>query len=195
MVLSNALIRKHSLPSPLLKSNSLKEKSTADAEVNLSKTPFSPTKSGPSDLSLDISRPDTVPSGSVTQADLENRRKDAVIVQDFLKETMAREILQKELEGLKQEIINISNEKTQLKKLLAEKESLLVEKDKKLSETQSSNDTSRAEHSSFVDQMEKKFSFEAEDLREKKEKLEVELAEAKAKKSTQKALLCASFKS
>lgn len=123
-----------------------------------------------------------MPSGSVTQADLENRRKDAVIVQDFLKETMVRETLQKELGVLKQENINISNEKTQLKKLLAEKESLLVEKDKKLSETQSSNDTSRAEHSSFMDQMEKKFSFEAKDLREKKEKLEVELAEAKAKK-------------
>lgn len=104
-------------------------------------------------------------------------------MQDFLKETRAREILQEELKNLKQENINISNEKTQLKKLLAEKESLLAEKDKKLSETQSSNDTSRAEHSSFMDQMEKKFSFEAEDLREKKEKLEVELAETKAKKT------------
>jgi hypothetical protein len=161
----------------------LKEKSTSDAEVNLSKTPFSPTKSGPSDLPRDISRPGTVPSGSVTEADLENRRNDAAIMQDFLKETMAREILQKELEGLKQENINISNEKTQLKKLLAEKESSLAEKDKKLSEAQSSTDTSRAERSSFIDQMEKKFSSEAKDLQEKKEKLEVELAEAKAKKT------------
>jgi chromosome segregation ATPase len=123
-------------------------------------------------LGEETPRPDTAPSGS--RNDVDGNRRSAQIMHDFFKETTLREKLQEQYDDLNREVENLHYKKEKLKKQLLEAQAAIADKDRAFAGDSASVRSDHTAQTTLVDEMERKFARETEQLEEQSQKLEVE---------------------
>jgi predicted RNase H-like nuclease (RuvC/YqgF family) len=154
------------------RSDRLKEQAASDAEVETRKNALGPVKAALARLGErdEATRPDTAPSGPVTDADLDTKRRSAQVMHDFFKETNMREKLQEQCDDLNREVDKLQAERMNLKQQLLDAQAAITEKDKAIAAAAKSSGTDQSAHTTLVDEMEKNFASETKTLEEEKQK-------------------------